>query len=364
MHLCRYAYNWYVLCTIEPLKFWLGGGLNSHVLYDEISSPLNLFRAWNEFKQRKIQKQDVAEFSVKLEDSLFKLSSDLRSGRYSHSAYTQFYIFDPKRRHIHKASVIDRLLHHAIFRVLEPTFERKFIFDSYSSRCFKGMHKAHKRLHDFAWKLSQNDTKPVWALKCDIRRFFDSVDHDILIQILRKTIHDEKAVELLKKVIHSFETRPGKGIPLGNLTSQLFSNIYLDQFDQYMKRKLRVRHYIRYADDFVILDTGKDALIELLPKLGEFLERELSLCLHPNKVEIRKFSQGLDFLGYVIFPHHQLLRTKTKRRIMKKIRILKECLDSDTITDEYFNQALASYAGLLKHCNGKNVQRLIDSIGI
>ncbi len=324
--------------------------------------PINLFRAWNEFKHGKIQKQDVAEFSVKIEERIFKLSRELRDGTYTHSSYEQFYVFDPKRRHIHKASVIDRLLHHAIFRVLAPMYDKKFIFDSYSSRLGKGTHKACDRFQAFMWKLSRNNTRTVWVLKCDIRKFFDSVDHETLIRLLRKTIKDEKMIDLLKRVIFSFETQPGKGIPLGNLTSQLLSNIYLDQLDQFVKRILRIKYYVRYADDFVILDTNKDNLSELLIKLSEFLEKELSLSMHPDKVYIRKASQGIDFLGYVIFPHFRVLRTKTKRRIFKKVRALKAGLDRGVVSKGRFDQSMASYYGILKHCRGKAVRRMIDRV--
>ncbi|MCX6716859.1 MAG: reverse transcriptase domain-containing protein [Candidatus Taylorbacteria bacterium] len=301
----------------------------------------------------------MAEFSVNIEDYLFELSKDLQTETYKHSKYVEFYICDPKRRHIHKASVIDRFLHHAIFRIIEPIYDKKFIFDSYSSRHSKGIHKAHKRFHSFAWKLSQNNTRTVWVLKCNIKKFFDSVDHDILIQILIKTIYDDKVISLLQNIIKSFETKSKKGIPLGNLTSQLFSNVYLDVFDQYIKRELRIKHYIRYADDFVFLDPDKDNLSKLLPIITEFLEKRLSLSMHPNKVYIRKFSQGIDFLGYVIFPHHSVLRTKTKRRILKKIRILKYSLDKNLISKEFFEQVMASYHGLLKHCMGKGLKKKI-----
>ncbi len=342
-------------------NFVRGGG-HSSFLFDKISSLSNIFRAWSEFKRGKIQKQDVSEFSIELENAVFKLSADLQAGIYSHSSYAQFYIFDPKRRHIHKASVKDRLLHHAIFRILAPIYERKFIFDSYSSRPEKGTHKAHDRFHDFAWKLSQNNTRTVWVLKCDIRKFFDSVDHEMFLEILRKTVHDEKAMNLLSTIIRSFETRPGKGIPLGNLTSQLFSNVYLDVFDHYIKRELRIKQYIRYADDFVIMDADNGRLLEILPKISKFLKEELGLEIHPNKVHIRKFSQGIDFLGYVIFPYHRVLRTKTKQRVFKKTKLLKKALDQGFISKDSFDQSMASYYGLLEHCSGRGIKVKILSI--
>lgn len=319
-----------------------------------------MFRTWNEFKSGKIKKQDIAEFSVNLESQIFKLRDDLLSGTYTHSSYKSFYICDPKRRHINKAIPIDRLLHHAIFRVLYPSFDRKFIFDSYSSREEKGIHKAHGRFRKFAWSLSSNNTRIVWVLKCDIRKFFDSIDHGILIKIVSSTIHDERTINLLKEIIGSYRTKEGKGIPLGNLTSQLFSNVYLDVFDQFVKRELRIKHYIRYADDFVILDRDKEALETLLPRLADFLGKELKLAIHPNKIIIRKYSAGIDFLGYVIFPNHLVLRTKTKNRILKKVEVLKAQLKSDAITQSSFDQSIASYLGLLKHCRGKQIARQID----
>lgn len=199
-------------------------------------------------------------------------------------------------------------------------------------------------------------------LKCDIKKFFDSVDHQKLITILEKTVRDEKVIDLLKEIIHSFETRSGKGIPLGNFTSQLFSNVYMNVFDQYVKRGLRVNHYIRYADDFVILDIDKNKLLKLLPVISNFLNERLFLSVHPNKIYLRKFSQGIDFLGYVIFPYHSVLRTKTKKRILKKVKILKTNLDKGLITKNYFNQSLASYYGLLKHCRGKTIRKIIENI--
>ena len=199
-------------------------------------------------------------------------------------------------------------------------------------------------------------------LKCDIRKFFDSVNHAILIRTLKKVIDDDKVMHLLENIIHSFETRPGNGIPLGNLTSQLFSNVYLDIFDQYIKRELKITYYIRYADDFVILDPDRSKLEGVLTKLSEFLMKELSLETHPSKVYFRKFSQGIDFLGYVIFPYHSVLRTKTKARILRKIRSLKKGLDHGSIKKDLFDQSLASYRGLFDHCKGRHVLRDIEAL--
>lgn len=333
-------------------KSMRGGVDISHEIFDEIISVENIFRAWGEFKCDKLKKQDILEFSVNCEEALLQLHEDLLSGFYKHGPYKDFYIEDPKRRHIFKAQVIDRILNHAIFRVLEPIFDKKFIHDSYSSRKGKGMHKAYGRFHQFAWKLSRNNTQTVWVLKCDIRKFFDSIDHHKLLEIISRTVDDGKVIDLLCSIIASYSTLEGKGIPMGNLTSQLFSNIYLDHLDQHIKRDLRIKCYIRYADDFVILSRSREEVLSCLSSIGLFLQKELLLSLHPNKIIIRKFNQGIDFLGYVIFPHFSLLRTRTKRRILKNIEILKVKHDKRMISEKTYQQSLSSYFGMLTHCRG------------
>ncbi|PIZ00550.1 hypothetical protein COY62_02000, partial [bacterium (Candidatus Howlettbacteria) CG_4_10_14_0_8_um_filter_40_9] len=283
--------------------------------------------------------------------------------------YTTFYITDPKLRTINKAQVCDRVLHHGIFRVLEPIFEKKFIFDSYSSRKEKGTHKAISRFRYFAWKLSKNNTKTVWVLKCDVRKFFDSVDHEILLRLISKVIKDAKVVNLLEEIIGSFKANlkqgsfnEERGIPLGNLTSQLFSNIYLNALDQFAKRELEEKYYVRYADDFVFLGTELNHLESLVSKLEVFLQNELHLELHPNKIIFRKFSQGIDFLGYVVFPHHTVLRTKTKKRMIRKINEKKNSLNGKHKDDDSFNQSVQSYLGMLTHCRGERIRKEVDKI--
>lgn len=194
----------------------------------------------------------------------------------------------------------DRVLYQAVYQILYPLFDKTFIFDSYSSRNGKGTHAGIGRLNVCLQKLSANYTKPVYALKCDIRKFFDSIDHEILLTLLRQKIDCPETMELLKKIVGSFHKIPGKGLPLGNVTSQLFANIYMNLFDWYVKRKLEVKYYVRYCDDFVILSLCREGLVELLPSLRDFLLTCLKLELHPDKVVIRKFHQGIDFLGAVL----------------------------------------------------------------
>lgn len=319
--------------------------LSSHK-YKDIISLENLLEAWQEFVKGKRSRKDVEEFGRNLMENIFFLHDDLKEKTYKHSDYTPFKISDPKTRDIHKASVRDRLLHHAIYRILYPYFDKKFIFDSYSCRLDKGTHRAINRFRDFARKVSKNHTQTCWVLKCDIRKFFASVDHGILKDILEKHILDHDVLWLLWQVVDSFEN----GLPLGNLTSQLLVNIYMNEFDHFMKRHLKVKYYIRYADDFVILSNSKVCLEELILKIDRFLKQKLKLNLHPNKVFIKTFASGVDFLGFVHFPHHRVLRTMTRRRMIKNIS-----------KNEVKPETLQSYSGLLRHGNSYHLaQKMLD----
>ena len=313
--------------------------------------------AWREFKKGKTRKKDVQEFEFDLEDNLFQLHQKLKSKTYEHHSYTPFFVRDPKLRHIHKACVRDRLLHHAIFRVLYPIFDKSFICDSYSCRFGKGTHLAVERLEDFVRKLNKNNCKTIYALKCDIRKFFDSIDKNILLEIIKGKVKDQNAIWLVSKVLSSFSKESGKGLPLGNVTSQLFANIYLNELDQYVKHNLKIKYYLRYCDDFIILGCEPHFLLELAYKMSEFLEERLGLNLHQDKIILRKHRQGIDFLGYVVLPYHRMLRTKTSKRTIRKIIKKRNEFEDGLIAEDSFRQSLNSYLGVLGHCNSGDLQK-------
>ncbi len=300
-----------------------------------------MLTSWKEFLRGKKKLKDVAKFSLHFLDNILSLHRELVEKTYRHGGYQAFKINDPKPRDIHKASVRDRLVHHAIYRILYPYFDRKFIFDSYSCRIGKGTHKAINRLRKFAHIVSKNNTQTCWILKCDIRKFFANIDHKTLKNILAKYITDKDVLWLLARAIDSFETKnkPGVGLPLGNLTSQLLVNIYLNEFDQFVKRNLKARCYARYCDDFVIIHEDKKYLENIMPRISKFLEVELKLSLHPDKVFIKTLFSGVDFLGWVNFSKHRTLRTSTKRRMLKRLEKKSK------------PESIASYLGLLKHGN-------------
>lgn len=303
--------------------------------------------SWKEFISDKKNKLDVQEFSLKFMDNIMKLHNELKNGAYCHGPYQSFKINDPKPRDIHKSCVKDRLVHHAVYRQLYWFFDRKFIYDSYSCRKDKGTHKAVKQFITYADSVSCNDTKTCWILKCDIKKFFANIDHDILKGILRKHICDAKVLTLLENIIDSFYTngKPGKGLPLGNLTSQLLVNIYMNEFDQFIKYSLKQKHYIRYADDFVFFSQNKTELEKLIPTISNFLEKKLKLEIHPDKLFIKTLASGIDFLGWVHFSNHRVLRTATKRRMMNKVMMTNK------------ESVFQSYIGLLSHGDGYNHQK-------
>ena len=329
-------------------------------IFNKIISLENLFSAWDKFKSDKQKKRDVQRFEWQLEENIFQLHRDLKYHRYKHGAYTSFYIRDPKQRHIHKAIVRDRILHHAVFAVLNPIFEPTFISNSLSCRIDKGTHKGIDILDKTLRQISGNNFKRCFALKCDIKKFFGTVDHSILLSIIRKRIKDSEAIRLLEEIVESFSSQYStifskKGLPLGNLTSQLFANIYLNEFDQFVKQKLKVKPYIRYADDFIIVAQNKLYLENLIESIRSFLSDKLALELHPKKISIRKFHQGIDFLGYIVLPHHRLLRTKTKQRIFRKLRKRIEEYKKGVINKQALEQSLQSYLGVFSHANDYNL---------
>ena len=341
--------------------------------YLDIISLENIFQAWSEFKKGKRRRKDVQEFERNLEDNLFLLYEQLKNKTYRHGTYRSFYVQDPKQRHIHKAEVRDRVVHHLLYKYLYNLFDKSFIYDSYSCREEKGTHKGVKRLEKFTRIVSKNYSRECWALKLDIKKFFASVDHKIFFNLLKKKVKDEEILGLLKQIINSFcschpEHSEGynsrhiffavaqndnnhKGIPLGNLTSQVFANIYMNELDRFIKHKLKIKYYLRYADDFVILSGDKQLLSQLIVPISQFLNEDLKLELHPKKIILRKLNWGIDFLGYIVLPHYILPRVKTKRRIFKKLEENKNM--------ENFNQSLQSYLGYLSHASSYKLRQYI-----
>jgi retron-type reverse transcriptase len=322
--------------------------------FKDIVDADNLLEAWREFLRGKGNKPDVQEFSLCLMNNILSLHRHLINHEYKHGGYRCFKIKDPKARTIHKASVRDRLLHHAVYRLLYPFFDRIFISDSFSCRKNKGTHKSLNRFRSFARIVSKNNTRTCWILKGDIKKFFASIDQNILLEIIKKYIPDNDINCLLREIIFSFRSvEYNTGLPLGNLTSQLFANIYMNEFDQFIKHKLKIKYYIRYADDFVILSESKGYLEGKIFPMRNFLQNELKLTLHPDKIFIKTLSSGMDFLGWVHFFNYRILRSNTRSRAIENIK-----------NSDYNFATLNSYFGLLGHGNTYRIKSKIINLAI
>ncbi len=336
-----------------------------NLFYDIISAE-NLFSAWDKFKNGKRNKKDVQLFEWNLEENIFRLHRELKNKTYKHSGYLSFNISDPKPRNIHKAQVRDRVLHHAVFQILNPIFEAGFISASFSCREGYGTHKGVEFLQDTLRKAGRNGKISCFSLKCDIKKFFDTIDHNILFAILKKKIKDNDVIWLLEQIISSFSPDSllgvGKGVPIGNLTSQLFANIYLSELDRFLKQELKVKYYLRYTDDFLIISENKKYLGKIIPEIVLFLEEKLLLGIHEEKTKIRKTSQGVDFLGYIVFMKYKLVRTKTKRRMFRKFRLRINKYNNGIISKQSLIQSLQSYLGFLCHSESFKLQKQLKSL--
>lgn len=339
-----------------------------HRIYYKLITKQNVFRGYEDFFFGKRKKKDVIKFDHNKEENLNNLRKALIFKTYKPQGYSEFYVRDPKTRVIHKARVVDRIVHHIVSDQLEKIFEPTYIFHSYACRKNKGTHKGVLALQKMAISVSRNNTKTCWVLKCDVKKFFASMNHKILLAILARRIKDEDFLALLEKIIDSFysdrtvDLSSKKGVPIGNLTSQFFSNVYLNELDRYVKDTLRVKHYIRYADDFIFISDDRKYLLSLIEPVGLFLKDKLDLELHPKKIIISKFRSGVDFLGYIIFPKHILPRTSTKRRLIRRIRSKVRDFKSGKVTEESMNQTIQSYFGFLVHSNSFKFKEKLQNL--
>lgn len=295
---------------------------------------ISLYKSYEGAAHRKHYRISVMGFSADLEANIFELQEILRNGDYSFGPYRNFYVFEPKTRLIETAPFRDRIVHHAIFNAVFPVFLSQFYKHSYACIPERGTQAALFTLEKWVNKLKRQ-----YFLKCDVRRYFPSVNREILKKILRKTIMDEQLLALLDRLI---ETAPNTGIPIGNLTSQLFANAYLNELDEYVKRVLRVKKYIRYMDDFIlILDSEKQAK-EFKSLIQDFLFKKLELELSPQKVKIGCIREGIPFVGYFLKPHSIRVRGASLRRSQLKVKkayrslLQEEDFDLESAWDEKY----------------------------
>ena len=334
-------------------------------LYEKLYSEDNLISAFRKARKGKSKKEYVVDFESDLVKNIRLLQIELKLKIYKPHKLKKFIIRDPKTRTIHASIFRDRIVHHAIINLIQPIYEKIFIYDSFASRKFKGTHLAVERFEYFVKKVSSNGRKiknpfnnnsiTGYVFKADIKHYFDTINHEILINILRKKIKDEDFIGLIKIVLDNFENSE-KGLPLGNYTSQFFANIYLNNLDYFVKHRLKAKYYLRYVDDFVILHKEKKVLLEFRDKIEKYL-KSLKLELHPDKSEIHALRNGITFLGYRIFYHYKLLRKRNINYFLmqfnKKINLYRRGL----IEKEKLESFLQGWFGYSKFANTYNFRK-------
>lgn len=339
-------------------------------IWSRVTSFENLLRAYRNARRGKSSKPGVAEFGLNLERELLALQRCLCEGTYQPGGYRLFTIYERKPRLIAAAPFRDRVVHHALMQVIEPQLDRTFISDSYACRTGKGVHAAVDRYQ--AWSQTYR-----YVLKLDIQQYFPSIDHELLKKKLRRRIKDACVVNLLDRIIESSPECtaephyfPGDdlftpldrqaGIPIGNLTSQFFANLYLDDFDQYVKQALKIRPYLRYVDDMVVLDHDKHRLAEIRTAVRERLVSD-RLRLHPCKAQISPVADGLNLLGYVIYPARRRLRSDNGHRFARKLRRMAAAYRAGRLEWATVAASTQSWIGHAQHADTDGLRRAIFS---
>lgn len=316
-------------------------------LFQKVCNYESLYNAYLKAKRGKNTFPEVIRFNYNLEAELSKLQYELQNQTYQTGKYRHFIIFEPKERKISALPFRDRIVHHAVHFVIEPIFEKKFIYDSYACRKNKGTHAGANKLQKFIRKSDSND----YVLKCDVSKYFPSVNHKILKKMIRKKIADKKLLYLLDEIIDSTES----GIPIGNLTSQLFANIYLTELDEFVKYELKIKFYIRYMDDFIILHESKQYLHKLKEDIKTFFV-SIKLTLHPKKANIFPVRLGIDFLGYRIFDNHRLIRKSTVKRFLKTVKNKIKQYDLEDMNFDKLMESFNSWEAYMSHGNSHQLK--------
>ena len=340
-------------------------------LYKQIYNLSNLILAWRKARKGKTKKRDIIEFERDVIGNLILLQDELKNKTYFPKPLKTFILRDPKTRKISKADFRDRIVHHAIVLILEPIFDKIFIYDSYANRKGKGTLFATKRFDRFKREVSRNGKINGWfnnnqirgyCLKADIKHYFQEVNHEILLNIIKRKVKDEKTITLIIKFLENGGgervldlQKEQKGMPLGNLTSQFFANVYLNELDSFVKHKLKAKYYIRYVDDFVILHQSRENLEIWKGQINEFLNNRLKLKLHPDKSKIISLSRGVDFIGFRNYWNYKLLRKRNINNIKSKIEDYYKGLIS-------YNKLLESFQGWSAYAKWANSFNLSNSI--
>lgn len=361
-------------------------------LFTQVCSFQNLLSAYKKAKIGARKNDEFYDFYLDLENKLLELSEQLQTQTYQPEKYRYFEIYEPKQRTISVASFTDRIVHHAIVNILEPIYEKLFIYHSYATRKNKGTHKAVFTAQNF---LQKNN----WFLKTDIQKYFDNINHQILFEIISRKISDKKLLHLIEKIInnskgHAVSTAQelqlqlyrkvtatsvapfcfsniaqmsatkvavtNSGLPIGNLTSQFFANVYLNELDYFVKHNLKQKFFIRYMDDFVIFNNNnKQILKNILPEIENFLAEKLNLKLKPKSVVINQHTNGLSFLGTRIFRSTIRIKPENLKRIAKNLNKKIYLFHKNKLSEDKLSETCNCYKSFFENYNTNSIKRII-----
>ena len=315
-------------------------------LYNGICEIDNLYLAYNKAKQGKSKTYGVLLFEKNFEENMKKIQTELINGSYRTSEYSVFMVYEPKERTVYRLPFSDRIVHHAIMNILEPIWTSIFVSNTYSCIKGRGIHGVLKHL--------KRDLKDVentqYCLKLDIKKFYPSIDHEILRQIIRKKIKDNRLLGLLDEIIDS-----ASGVPIGNYLSQFFANLYLSYFDHWLKEEMQVKYYYRYADDIVILNKDKQYLHGLLISINDYLLSSLNLQIKGNYQVFPVNDRGIDFVGYVFRHTHVLMRKSIKKNFCRQAAKL----NKKSIGWKEYKHRISPWIGWAKHCNSHRLLKKV-----
>lgn len=343
-------------------------------LYEQIYSFDNLYQAYLSARKGKRYKDQVLQFTANLEDNLIQLQNELIYQTYKIGRYHEFFIFEPKKRLIMALPFRDRVVQWAVYRVINPIVTKGFIADSYACIPGRGTQSAIKRLQ-YWLKREERHSGKLYYLKLDVSKFFYRVNHSVLLDILgRRFGNDVKLMWLFDLIINSEETpfglplgyNPGEvdriydtGMPIGNLTSQMLANLYLNELDQFTKRQLQIRCYIRYMDDIIVLSHSKTMLHRHKTEIEEFLNTRLQLNLN-NKTALRPAALGIEFVGYKVWSTHIMLRKSTALKMKRRLKFVRKRYEQGEMSLEKVNETMNSYFGIMRHCNSYNLRKKLS----
>ena len=323
-------------------------------LFPKVTAFGTLLRGFVEASHGKRDQPEVQRFEYHLEERLWEIKRELEAETFRWGGYRAFWIYDPKKRLIRAAPFRDRVVHHALYQVLAPIVERAYIPDTYACLAGRGSLAAVRRYEDFVRRQGGSG----YVLKADVRQYFPSVDHAALRGLLRRKIGDEPLLQLLDRLVESGDEGGGKGMPIGNLTSQLFANLYLDPLDHFVKEDLRRRAYIRYMDDFVILGEEKHELWDVLKEVERFLHERFRLSLQPQRTLVTPVAAGVDFLGYIVYPKgYKRVRRRNVVNVRQRLTRLEAGHALGEIPFAHARQSIASWLGLAKHASAFRLSR-------